>query len=595
MRPNIFVLLFIMLSISGIASAYVTQIQAPAVILNQSRGTLTQISLNLTNGTGRVFVTGASEVGSDTVASAATAAQYAAAYVGVNEDRYNFTYNISAVGDNVSGPSAGLAFTLLAVSALEHRQLPTDFSVTGEIFSSGEVGAVGGLYDKTGAVAAAGLKYFIVPSVQNGSFTFNNYYIAQQRFGIPLVQVANVTQALAYLYGNATPTPVKYDLLVDYHAGTLPAANSTCNDCNLSAFAQVTNFTFNLVASQAASLPGNYTNVTAQENAQLSQYKAIASKGYLYTPADLAFLDYINLFVFANAEHLSAANVSRTIENVSDYCSSVTPPPMTSTNYEYVIGGELRQSWANVTIVNTEQTFNSTGDSDQLIESLYSVAPAYAWCKASQEMYTLAGQMNGTYVSADPLAQQRVGALVSNLSDYPNNIYTQSAKELYKQGDYAAAMYDAAYAKVFSGSIPTLTYNSSTTLMLNQMAANATGGMGVWPHEFANEGRFYIYEAEQANNSTTANAYINDAYSSLLLSEGLNSSNSYLTSTFLLSSTSPVALQQLQSQIDSLKSQVAWLDGIVIVLFVLFLVVLLILMAKSVHKEQPANTRRRRR
>ena len=67
---------------------------------------------------------------------------------------------------DVSGPSAGLAWTLAIVDRLTPGSL-TDgrrIAVTGEIRDDGSVGPIGGITQKVAAVKRAGIEVFIYPA-----------------------------------------------------------------------------------------------------------------------------------------------------------------------------------------------------------------------------------------------------------------------------------------------------------------------------------------------------------------------------------------------------------------------------------------------
>jgi Lon-like protease len=70
---------------------------------------------------------------------------------------------------NIGGPSAGLAFTLDIYDSLSHRRLLRGhrIAVTGTISLDGEVGAIGGVKQKTIGAIDAGADTFLVPAGQN--------------------------------------------------------------------------------------------------------------------------------------------------------------------------------------------------------------------------------------------------------------------------------------------------------------------------------------------------------------------------------------------------------------------------------------------
>ncbi len=201
----------------------------PAVLTNQNKGNLTLVVLNLTQGNGSLQISGPLNVSSDTIQSAQTAAMYAASMQGMNFSHFNFSYTIEDRNNSVSGPSGGLAFTLLAVAALQHRQLPSTFTATGTISPGGYVGLIGGAYDKSGAAKGDGLKFILVPAATNDSVEALIYYITQQTYGIPLVEVSNVSQALDYVFGSKAPSLTSLNLNENYGIASIGDANITCS------------------------------------------------------------------------------------------------------------------------------------------------------------------------------------------------------------------------------------------------------------------------------------------------------------------------------------------------------------------------------
>ncbi len=188
-------------ALGGVAAAQTigtAQINAPAVLLQNNTGVITTISLTVSAGNGAVTVTGPSEVAASTIASAHTAAVAGTAYLGLNPNSYNFSYVIHDSMANVSGPSAGGAMAMLAVSALSGRQLRSDFTMTGTISANGSIGEIGGVVDKVGAARADGLALVLVPKVPSTSGEDELYMLAQTAYGIPVVQVVFFNESASY-------------------------------------------------------------------------------------------------------------------------------------------------------------------------------------------------------------------------------------------------------------------------------------------------------------------------------------------------------------------------------------------------------------
>lgn len=82
--------------------------------------------------------------------------------------RFDFPFDVEVQSERIGGPSAGLAFTLEIIDVLTPGELTGGNTVaaTGTIALDGTVGAVGGVAQKTRAVAAAGAELFLVPPAE---------------------------------------------------------------------------------------------------------------------------------------------------------------------------------------------------------------------------------------------------------------------------------------------------------------------------------------------------------------------------------------------------------------------------------------------
>lgn len=573
LKPAVLLATLLMLFFS--VNAYVTTIHAPAVIEGQNAGTLTQFTLNLTPGNGVVQIKGPAVVDQNTLASAQTAAAYAASFLGLQEKNYNFNYTISDSSLNVSGPSGGLAFTLLAIAGLEHRQLAQNFTVTGTISPNGTVGLIGGIIDKSNAARGGGMRFILVPYTSNGTIESLLYYISQQINNIPVVEVANVSQALPYAFGEKSPVPLTINMTQTFNLGAIGNANVSCTGCNISAFGQLANYTFNVTMSEVNSLPSNFSSAKQQFAANLNNYKGLEADGFLYTSADFEFLNFINAFTLANYRNYTVANATNLLDNISSYCDSLVMPPLTTQNYEFAIGGRIRQYWANITLANADQQLASEQTTDGIIESVYTAASALGWCKASSELYSLASSMGGSYVDVSPSLRSAAAAAVNKAQSLGSGLYVDTAVRAYNDGDYPVALYAAAYANAFEKPTP----NYSTSQLYSKTLSNiANSTNGTWPSQFAIQSEFYFRQS-LLSNGTNRTSYADQAYTTSLLASMLAGADAQINSSFMISSQPAAVSQQLTDQISSIEQSVSQIYVLLLVNAVLLFVVLVVLLA----------------
>ena len=106
-----------------------------------------------------------------------------------------FPVEVDIDSQNIGGPSAGLMFTLEIIDELTDEDITHGFRIagTGEINADGEVGAIGGMKQKTYGAIDAGADYLLVP--------VDNYDEAVEAAGddIKVVKVGTIEDAMAFL------------------------------------------------------------------------------------------------------------------------------------------------------------------------------------------------------------------------------------------------------------------------------------------------------------------------------------------------------------------------------------------------------------
>ncbi len=120
----------------------------------------------------------------------------------------------------VDGGSAGGVVCVAIMSALEGKDLPTDFAMTGAIMPDGTIGSVGGIAQKMHAAAAGGAKRILVPAYlrfekdQTSGDEIDLKRLAAT-LNLQFVSVENVAQAYEAVHRlqPRTPQPVAKDVL----------------------------------------------------------------------------------------------------------------------------------------------------------------------------------------------------------------------------------------------------------------------------------------------------------------------------------------------------------------------------------------------
>ncbi len=562
-------------------------IHAVAVITPGNQGVVTEFRLIVTKGNGTVNMVGPAHFGNSTKESIYTAINYATQALGINERNYNFTYDINDNGSNVSGPSGGLAFTLLTISALSNKQLPSNFAATGTISDSGKVGQVGGVYDKADAAKLAGLSYIIVPYAAPGTFEETLYYIINKSIGISVAETSNVSQATGYIYGGNRPTAPQYGVQKDYYTGGLTNATQQCSICQEGYFSNLTNFTFNITNSEINNINNQYYGAKEFLSSQMSQYSIIAAKGYLYAAADLSYLEFVNAFVLSHSLNVTKDSTYALTSNTTEYCMGVKPVQMTNTNYEYVVGGEMRLLWANITLSEAQASINSSNTTDELIGTLSNIGAAYGWCSASAYMFSIASKMGGIPVMVPSSIQGAKSELTSTLHEYNGTLYAIAAEQAYKNGEYAVSLYNIAYANALYSTFPNASTAANNTYKLINASAN-----GIWPDQFSKEAEFYMQESKTANITPIRIGYITEAYSTALLASKLSNVNMQISQSFIPINESTNLQQSGYTNLSNQISQIYAYLLVISILVIVLLVLVLSLLIKNGNTKRDKHAKR---
>ena len=567
--------LIVITLISAQASAYFVgnaTVHIPAVIDGLDQGLLTTTRLNVTSGTGIVMVNSNNQsmVNESTIFSAQTAADYAAQYLGLNASKYDFSYYIrNDTGGivDVAGPSGGLAFSLAAVSALSRKPLANNFTATGIINSDGSISEIGGVTDKVAAAKARGMDFALVPYVQDTMFEHLLYYMVQAKNNIPVVEVANVSQAMPYATGSAKPTWLTYNAFTDYHVDAMPAITWGCTQCNVTAFSNLSAIIIKQSTSGIMSLNSSFSGFSTSALSFMSDMAKLADKGYLYPAANLAFQEYENVYMLQNARNTTSDKALSVLSGIANFCESLTPPQLTTSNYEFVIGGEIRQTWANITIAQAINELNNAQTTDSIAHSFVTAAPAYGWCFAAQGMYADASAMGGNYVSEGQAMKYLAASQLTKIKNIgPTAQYVAAAYEDYNQSMYGASLYNSLYARTF--------YNyTSPNLTASQLIAGidnrSVQTVGIWPYEFGANAKFLEGQAQYATSNSSELATLQQAYQMAGFASNLAALNAQISSNFVQG-----AAQAGSAAIDALSAEVENLYSLMLIVIVMLFAVL---------------------
>ncbi|MBN2112073.1 hypothetical protein JW707_03155 [Candidatus Woesearchaeota archaeon] len=178
------------------------------------KGSLADLSLEIREGKGRVFVNTFPISKIDTQISMRFAQQIACRHAKADCSEQDFIYTIKADSSIIGGPSAGAAAAMLTYSLLANQKLNSSIAITGTINSGEIIGPVGGIKSKIEAASEAGIKTVLVP--RGSSEKENETDLAEygKELNVDVIEVSTLGEALYYSTGKKDEEPKK-ELVVD--------------------------------------------------------------------------------------------------------------------------------------------------------------------------------------------------------------------------------------------------------------------------------------------------------------------------------------------------------------------------------------------
>ena len=140
------------------------QMKLPAV-MTDGNGIMTTALLKITEGDGNIFFNFNNVlISPDTEQSIRNAINVASDVTGISTGNLNFYFTLSDINASMlEGPSAGAAFCIAIISALQNKTLNPDVIITGSLNHDGTIGLASGIKEKAIIARKTDAKMFLVP------------------------------------------------------------------------------------------------------------------------------------------------------------------------------------------------------------------------------------------------------------------------------------------------------------------------------------------------------------------------------------------------------------------------------------------------
>lgn len=536
-----------------------------AVTESEDRAVRAELTIKIVPGSGKIWSSVGPLVGTSTQHTEKIAVELAKNYSDEVE-KYDYMFDINSTASVVEGPSAGAAMALLLITMLQDKKLPGYVAITGQISEDGSIGSVGGIFLKAEKAAQTGIKLFMIPKgdayqthrFPDGIKTVNLVEYAPKEWGMKVVEVSNIDEALAYAF---TPLekidintqvkeqkpfapeviPLKDKLkpmksltskYIEKAEETIDAAKDALNNSKL------------LDQQVISVLLQSLTN--SQKN--IEKAKLLYEANYLYSAANYAFVSLVNARLVKDlAENPSLLKsdsvllkslVSQLGEKIEEL-SKQLDKFYTIERFEWLVAAKERISWAelNLNKIKNIKTviITNTGITEGIsvpLKNLQDYEFALGWYEIASDFYNIAKEANDKF-QAEPFLEEEARMYIIKAENCVATLYEEdedisrrleAARFEFKKEWYDAALFDAASAyglcssheetkgKSLSELISTL--EEKITAVKNKLLHDKGA---VWPELYITHAEYFLKSAKHYKEEKAFSKAIEDAKAGISL------------------------------------------------------------------------------
>lgn len=522
-------LAILLVALAAVVSAE-TSLYVPAVDTN-GKGILTTITARAVPGKGDVYISVEPLISIETQQSEKTAVKIAAERAGVDRTKWDVFFKVFAPAESVDGPSGGAAMTLLAYAELSGKRMRKDFAVTGTIERDGRIGKIGGVLAKSEAVHSQGLNIFLVPLGQSLQDGVDLTQVAWDRWKMTVVEVNDIDEALKIAFAPEgskieVPTRVTQPLILD----------NLSESPNLQPMKTV-------AESEIAELVKVYANVSPRLSElnrkavddSINTSRKLLDNNYYYSAANTAFVTRMSVEAYGNL-NITKTEFERRLNDAEARLNTTRFNPLTTDNFEWIVGAKLRYFWAKARIMELRDKLPLMTDPSYMLRDLASIT---GWISAASRLND-ASPTGGQAVDGRT-AKAYADDLLSNVSalidanptlDSEAVFHLKSARMAYNESDYVTATYDAYYAGAFYSSTAVTKDLTAQEIRekLRTVAdiGNQTYANSIWGQLFFAHSLYNLAEA----NRTGDLEYLSNTHRLQELARGLTTNRNALLKVF---------------------------------------------------------------
>jgi len=445
------------------------------------------LSLELVDGTGRVFTTVDPLVGTSTQTTQRIAVDVAKKYYPVAAS-YDYKFSIQSTASLVDGPSAGGAMGLLVVSMLDGRGVPENVSMTGTINSDGSIGSVAGIFEKTKEAANQGIELFMIPfgeakqtvKLSTGIESIDLVEYASREWGMKVVEVNNIDDVLEYAFSDIASIDVNRQepIIPDFVPSPISFSKS---------LKPMKLLTLKYVEEARASIDSAHQSLQGtmldehsvvdlmlasldESEKLLKKAEILYDTNHLYSAANYAFLSKVySSLVIDISDNPSLISVDSTIfdlkvnslANEINRLEQELEQSIPVNCIEWHASAKQRLNYADVTVAELRsiRTIIGAQEIEQAVSGVLDYEYAVAWVQIAEDLYSITREEQCSLSTvhdtsfAKELAEKELVSLENLIEisevDEESDIMRRflSAKVAQSKGWFMAAAFDAVSAK----------------------------------------------------------------------------------------------------------------------------------------------------
>ena len=438
--PFLLLILFLVIGVAGPVQGVLADNSLQVFAVSPDGTALpATLSLHIAPGNGTVW----SSVSGPLVGTATQSTEKIAVKVAKNYSNdvmeFDYFFSIDSEASVVDGPSAGSAMALLVVGSLQDRKIPTNVGLTGTITPTGEVGPVGGVFEKAKEAAKDGIELFLIPAGESRQVVklaegVKNIYLpeyASEEWGMKVVETYTLDDVLEYAFAdiedidvNETlqediPTYIPEKITPSISAQPMSALNTLFIQQTREAITQAQN-ALNSTLLDDSGLIEVLSRSLSDSEKTANESELLTQNGYLYSAGNFAFLARVNAyFVHDVSENpglidLESNELDQRIEELSELIQqrqSQFDGMVPVEGVEWFIAAQQRLTWAEgqveqlqgtpILVVATEDAAHA-----QAVGRVLDYEYSRAWYESSGEFYQVALQQSTKgFDSQSPFAE----------------------------------------------------------------------------------------------------------------------------------------------------------------------------------------------